>query len=149
MQPFSARDSAIEPAAFTRNSLVHMYCIMNWAVLLHNGRSWNACARKWNLLSSTNASYNDLFFTDAVRQKMKVIKMYWFWLCMRFRIHRYVTELLRKTSDSPDVELRFSPWFVLNWVAWPELFSMSLLCVNCVCTERAWSLVNIRWQDLG
>ncbi len=36
-------------------------------------------------------------------------------------------------SGSPKVELRFCPWLILlrywlNWVAWPEFFSLSLLC---------------------
>jgi hypothetical protein len=35
---------------------------------------------------------------------------------------------------SPEVALRYCPWTIhivqiLNWAAWPEIFSMSLLCV--------------------
>jgi hypothetical protein len=51
-------------------------------------------------------------------------------------------------SGSPEVELRFCPWimFILNWAAWPEVFSMSLLCV-CI-FRGARPNVSLRWQDL-
>jgi hypothetical protein len=44
-------------------------------------------------------------------------------------------------SGSPEVELRFCPWLIffliLNRLAWPELFSLSLLCVSLVMANES------------
>ncbi len=56
-------------------------------------------------------------------------------------------ELLRNKLSSPEVKLRFCPRLILNWVAWPKPFSLSLLC-ECIKGSDLRSASGDRSQDL-
>ncbi len=74
----------------------------------------------------------------------------WTHAVQRLKFQRIIAQT---NSGSPEVELRFCQWLILqyivqkvNWVAWPELFSMSLLYM-C----RYWGArpkVSLRWKEI-